>query len=117
DVCTAAVRVARLHTGRRKVLFSGYHGWHDWYAEALAPELADPSAPPGLFRFRLNDLDGFCRLVQQHDGQVAAVLLEPAAQVEGVDGPVREADPAFLANVAAVCRERGIVLIFDEILT
>jgi glutamate-1-semialdehyde aminotransferase len=117
DVCTAAVRAARLFTGRRKVLFSGYHGWQDWYAETVAPELAAPGAAAAVFRFRLNDLDGFCRLVQAHAGEVGGVILEPAAQVEGVDGPVRDVDPAFLANVAAVCRDRGIVLIFDEILT
>jgi glutamate-1-semialdehyde aminotransferase len=117
DACTAAIRVARLHTGRRKLLCSGYHGWHDWYAEALAPELAAPSVPPSVFRFALNDLATFCRLVKEHDGDIAAVMLEPAAQVEGVDGPVRDVDPAFLANVAEICRDRSIVLIFDEIMT
>ena len=29
-----AVRIARAATGRSKVLFSGYHGWHDWYIGA-----------------------------------------------------------------------------------
>jgi glutamate-1-semialdehyde aminotransferase len=29
DMCTAAIRTARLHTRRRTVLYSGYHGWHD----------------------------------------------------------------------------------------
>ena len=113
DVCTAAVRMARLFTSRRKVLFSGYHGWHDWYAQSLAPELG---APAELFRFRLNDLNGVCRLFEEHH-DVAAVMLEPAGQVEGVDGPVREVDPAFLVNLAAICRERGALLIFDEVLT
>jgi glutamate-1-semialdehyde aminotransferase len=45
------------------------------------------------------------------------VILEPAAQVEGVDGPVREADPAFLRGLAETCREHGALLIFDEIMT
>jgi glutamate-1-semialdehyde aminotransferase/predicted aldo/keto reductase-like oxidoreductase len=117
DACTAAVRVARQYTGRRKVLYSGYHGWQDWYAEGLEPGLAAPSAAAEVFRFPLNDLNRFCRLVEEHAGEVAAVMLEPAAQVEGVDGPVRDADPGFLRNVAAVCRDRGIVLVFDEIIT
>ena len=117
DVCTAAVRIARLHTGKRKVLFSGYHGWQDWYAEAASPELAAPAAPPTAFRFKLNDFGDFSRLVKEHRGEIAAVVLEPAAQVEGVDGPVRPADPEFLANVARVCQKQGIVLVFDEIMT
>jgi glutamate-1-semialdehyde aminotransferase len=117
DVCTAAVRMARLYTNRRKVLFSGYHGWQDWYAEAAAPGLAAPAARPDTFRFRLNDFNDFHRLVKDHRDEVAAVVLEPAAQVEGVDGPVQSADSKFLANISAVCRRHGIVLIFDEIMT
>jgi glutamate-1-semialdehyde 2,1-aminomutase len=117
DVCTAAVRMARLHTARRKVLFSGYHGWQDWYAEVAAPDLAALAASPAAFRFRLNDFDDFRRLVKEHRGEVAAVVLEPAAQVEGVDGPVQAEDPEFLANVATVCRRHGIILVFDEIMT
>ncbi len=117
DVCTAAVRIARVFTGRRKILFSGYHGWQDWYAESMSAELAAPGAAPSTFRFRLNDLGSFCRLIEQHRGEIAAVVLEPAAQVEGVDGPVRDADPAFLGHVATICREQGILLVFDEIMT
>jgi glutamate-1-semialdehyde aminotransferase len=117
DVCTAAVRIARAYTGRHTVLFSGYHGWQDWYAEAAAPELAAPGSVPSAHRFRFNDLGDFCQLIEKHRGQVAAVVLEPAAQVEGVDGPVRDADPAFLRHVADVCRTHGILLVFDEIMT
>ena len=34
DSCALAVRIARGTTGRDKILFSGYHGWHDWYQSA-----------------------------------------------------------------------------------
>jgi glutamate-1-semialdehyde aminotransferase/predicted aldo/keto reductase-like oxidoreductase len=117
DVCTAAVRIARLFTGRRKVLFSGYHGWQDWHAEVASPELADPRAYAEVFRFPTNDLDGFHQLLKKHRGQVAGVVVEPAAQVEGVEGPVRDANIEFLTEVATTCRRNGIVLIFDEIMT
>jgi glutamate-1-semialdehyde 2,1-aminomutase len=117
DACTAAVRIARLHTGRRKVLFSGYHGWHDWFAEGLQPALRAAGEPASLFRFFLNDLEAFERLVEAHRGEVAAVMLEPAAQAESVDGPIRDVGPAFLRGLAEVCRREGIVLIFDEIIT
>ena len=30
EACTVAVKIARGTTGRDKILFSGYHGWHDW---------------------------------------------------------------------------------------
>ena len=117
DVCTAAIRTARLHTGRRKVLYSGYHGWHDWFVETLQPKLKDPSQASTLFRFDLNDASSFGALVEAHRGEIAAVILEPAAQAATLDGPPCEADPAFLRYVADICREQGCVLIFDEIVT
>ncbi len=117
DMCTAAIRIARLHTGRTKVLFSGYHGWHDWYAETLQPKLKISSEPSTLLRFELNDLSSFRSLVKGHSGEIAAVILEPAAQAATLDGPVCEADPAFLRRVAQICRQERCVLIFDEIVT
>lgn len=117
DMCTVAVRTARLHTGRKKILFSGYHGWHDWYAETLQPGLRVSSGPPTLFRFELNDSSSFRALVKEHAGEIAGVIVEPAAQAASLDGPVFDADPAFLREVADTCRQEGIVLIFDEIVT
>jgi glutamate-1-semialdehyde 2,1-aminomutase len=117
DACTVAVRVARLHTGRRKILFSGYHGWHDWYMQHVQPGLATPSGPPELFRFPPNDLRSLEQLLADHAGDVAAVMIEPGAQAVSVDGPILDADPEFLAAVRRLCDRRGIVLIFDEIIT
>jgi len=117
DVCTTAIRIARLHTGRPKVLFSGYHGWHDWFAETFQPKLKISSEPSNLFRFELNDLSSFRTLVKEHSGEIAAVILEPAAQAANLDGPVCDVDPVFLRKVAQICRQEGCVLIFDEIVT
>lgn len=116
DCCTAAVRAARTFTGRDLVLFGGYHGWQEPFAQAFAPALRFGDSPSAL-KFGLNDLDAFCRLVKEHKGEFAAVMLEPTAQVEGVDGPVREVDRSFLRHVAEITRDHGAVLIFDEILT
>lgn len=116
DACTAAARVARVATGRRKILFSGFHGWQDPFAEAFEPALAGPGSED-MHRFRLNDLTGLVDLLKAHGPETAAVMMEPAAQVEGVDGPVRDADPKFLAEAADLAREAGALLIFDEIMT
>jgi glutamate-1-semialdehyde 2,1-aminomutase len=117
DVCTAAIRTARLHTGRRKILYSGYHGWHDWFVETLQPKLMDPSEPVALFRFDLSDAPSFGALAEAHRGDIAAVIMEPAAQAPTLDDAPSQADPVFLRHVADVCREQGSVLIFDEIVT
>ena len=46
EAMAVAVRVARAATGREKVAFCGYHGWHDWY---LAANLGDSAALDGIF--------------------------------------------------------------------
>ena len=44
EAMSIAVRIARAHTRRDKVAFSGYHGWTDWY---LAANLAETTALDG----------------------------------------------------------------------
>jgi glutamate-1-semialdehyde 2,1-aminomutase len=44
EACAMAVRIARGATGRDRVLFCGYHGWHDWY---IAANLADDAVLNG----------------------------------------------------------------------
>ncbi len=117
DACTVAVRLARLHTGRRKILYSGYHGWHDWYVQHTHPGLAAPGSYPELFRFPPNDTRSLEQLLADHAGEVAAVMIEPGAQAVSVDGPILDADPEFLAATRRLCDRLGIVLIFDEIIT
>ena len=44
EAMAIAIRIARAHTGKDKIAFCGYHGWHDWY---LAANLADSEALGG----------------------------------------------------------------------
>ena len=46
DACAVAARIARAATGRDIILFSGYHGWHDWYQSAN--HLADADLVTGV---------------------------------------------------------------------
>ena len=34
ETMSVAIRLARAYTRRDKILFCGYHGWHDWYLSA-----------------------------------------------------------------------------------
>jgi glutamate-1-semialdehyde aminotransferase/predicted aldo/keto reductase-like oxidoreductase len=119
DVCTAAARLARVTTGKNTILFCGYHGWQDWWIEQLGfAATGIPDRPkPLIHRFAFNKLDDFRRLLKQHQGDLAAVMLEPAAPAEGIQGPVEDADRTFLREVAALTRQHGALLIFDEIIT
>ena len=50
EVCSIAVRTARAATKKEKVLFCGYHGWHDWYLSSniVNPENLDQQLLSGL---------------------------------------------------------------------
>jgi glutamate-1-semialdehyde 2,1-aminomutase len=119
DACTAAVRLARAATGRPLVLVSGYHGWQDWYLESggFADEAAVAPAPGRVAHFRFHDAAHLERMLEENRGRVAAVMLEPGAAIAGLNGPVHEADPGFLARVAELARREGALVVFDEIFT
>ena len=73
EACAIAVRIGRAASGRDKVAFCGYHGWHDWYLAAnlgdddsldghLIPGLEPNGVPRALkgtsLPFQYNDLEG-----------------------------------------------------------
>ena len=121
EACAMAVRIARGFTGRDKVLFSGYHGWHDWYlaanlgSERLQGHLfngIDPVGVPAALvgtiePFEYGDLDQLEDLLKANDGQVACIIMEPMRT---------ELPPAgYLEGVRALADRYGVVLIFDEV--
>lgn len=125
EAVLAAVRVARAHTGRTKILkFEGaYHGSHDWmlwatrHQQPLSYPAAEPDSagiPRELQSFVLiapyNDVDTFAGLVQRHHNELAAVVAEPLL------GNVQP-KPGFLEAVRRVTREANIPLIFDEVVS
>ncbi|MBC8177196.1 MAG: aminotransferase class III-fold pyridoxal phosphate-dependent enzyme [Desulfobacteraceae bacterium] len=119
DVCTASARMARVFTGRKKLLTCGYHGWQDFWVEKEGfAKTGVPDRPEILnHSFKFNDLDDFVRLFREHRDDLAAVMLEPSGPAESVQGPVQDADRDFLSAIAEMVREAGALLIFDEILT
>lgn len=107
DVCSAAIRVARAFTGRDKVFCCGYHGWHDWYIGITSRNAGIPEAIQDLtYTFEYNDIESIKAAL---DETVAALILEPFI----FEAP----KPGFLQELAAVCKENGTLLIFDEMWT
>lgn len=107
DVTSAAVRLARSYTGKNKILCCGYHGWHDWYIAVTARNNGIPEAVQAIsFTFNYNDIDSVKNSI---DDDVAAIILEPVVFAEPKDN--------FLHKVADLCKEKNIILIFDEMWT
>jgi glutamate-1-semialdehyde 2,1-aminomutase len=124
EAMTIAVRIARVATGKEKVLFSGYHGWNDWYLAAniineehlgkvLLPGLSASGVPKGLagtaIPFEFNNLPMFEKVFSENKGEIAAIVMEPRRSEPATEG--------FLQRIRKLCEENGVVLIFDEITT
>jgi glutamate-1-semialdehyde 2,1-aminomutase len=114
-----SIRVARVASGKDKVAFCGYHGWHDWYLSAnindknnlanhLLPGTPIKGVPLNLynyvFPFTCNRFDQLEALVSEHD--IGTIKMEVKRNIEPDEG--------FLANVRALATDHNIVLVFDE---
>ena len=122
EAMAIAVRIARAHTGRDKIAFCGYHGWHDWYLSAnlgtenalgdhLISGLSPAGVPKGLkgtaFPFRYNHPEELKDIVAGHGKELAAIVMEPLRN--------SEPDSGFIEGVRDLSNESGAVLIIDEI--
>ena len=113
----AALKLARKFGGRgRHGVISAYGSFHGRTLAALAatgqPAKHEPFQPmPDGFRHVVfNDIDALAAAV---DPTIAAIILEP---VQG-EGGVLPADPQYLRDVRALCDERGLLLMLDEVQT
>ena len=110
DVLEAAVRIARAHTGKERVLCCGYHGFHDWFAAALDGVEGTARADRELVHsFPYGDPDFLHSLLDRHHDEIAAVVMEPASMAYPPEG--------YLETVRQWTEDRGIVLVFDEIMS
>lgn len=116
-----ALRVARAYTGKSKIIkFEGhFHGWHDYVMCGVVPPYDTPMSagiPPevqqSVILVPFNDAAALTAAVDSSD-DIAAVILEPGGSYDDTV----PSDPAFLAFLRQETARRGIVLIFDEVVT
>ncbi len=122
EAMAMAVRLARAATGRDKIAFCGYHGWHDWYlaanlgtenalGEHLLPGLEPTGVPRGLsgtaLPFRYNHLEDLEKIISEQGSELAAVVTEPVRSEWPAEG--------FLARAADIARKAGAAFIIDEV--
>jgi len=107
EAVAAAVRLARVATGREQVLGCGYHGWLDWCQGATE---GVPAGVRELFaELPFNDVAAGREMIRERAARLAAVVVEPLI----VSEPTRE----WLQMLRAETERVGAVLIFDEIKT
>ena len=127
-----ALRLARAHTGRDKIVKveGGYHGHHDTVLISTKPSPEDagpverPNSVPAskgipsdvkgnTLIAPYNDAEALDRILGEHEGQVAAVIMEAVLMNVGVILPLE----GYLGNVREITRKHGVLLIFDEVKT
>jgi glutamate-1-semialdehyde 2,1-aminomutase len=106
-----ALRLARAFTGREKIMrFAGaYHGHHDYSQVGASAGIPDAIADL-VVTAPFNDGDETSALVERHGDDLAAVIVEPLQRLT----PPRD---GFLPALRELTTDRGILLIFDEIVT
>lgn len=120
EACSIAIRIARAASGKDKIAFCGYHGWHDWYLSAnlaessnldghLLPGLEPKGVPRSLkntaIPFNYNRVDELKAIVRNHD--IGVIIMEPVRN--------QEPENNFLQKVRELATKHNIVLVFDEI--
>lgn len=127
EAIQSAIRIARAYTGRIKIVkFEGhYHGWTNNVLVSYKPsadDLGKPSAtcggqPASEFADTLvlpwNDIDALKTLLSECGEEIACVITEPILVNSGSCMPQED----YLKQVIELCRQYGIVSIFDEVIT
>jgi len=108
EAVTAAVRLARVVTGRDAVLGCGYHGWLDWCQTAAGRGV--PASTRGLYgEIPFNDPARTRELIRAAGDRLAAVVFEPVI----LDPPT----PEWIAVLREETLRCGAILVADEIKT
>ena len=125
EAAMSAIRLARAFTGRRKIVkFDGcYHGHSDGLLVKAGSGVAtlglpdSPGVPHSFARETLiakyNDVMSVQRIFEKHGNDTAAVIVEPICGNMGVIPP----QLGFLQALRQITREKGALLIFDEVIT
>lgn len=121
EAMSIAIRIARASSGRDKVLFSGYHGWSDWYLATnigqadrlkghLIPGLSTKGVPSGLkntaIPFIYNDPKNVEEVIESNS-DAGVICIEGARY----DFPSQK----FLEVITRLSKKYNMVIVSDEI--
>ena len=125
EAVMSAIRLARGYTGKNRIIkFEGcYHGHADSLLVKAGSGVAtlgipgSPGVPSALAELTItlpfNDIDALQSCVDKYGDDLACIIVEPIAGNMGVVLP----RAGFLEAMRDMTRQRGILLIFDEVIT
>lgn len=112
-VTTAAVKLARAYTGRNRVAIAREHNffsYDDWFIVTTPCDRGIPERLRSMTAaFSYNNYESVEALLANNDHDIACLIMEPVK----FDPPKDN----FLHKVAALCKDRGVLLILDEMIS
>jgi glutamate-1-semialdehyde 2,1-aminomutase len=112
-VTTAAVKLARAYTGRNRVAIAREHNffsYDDWFIVTTPCDRGIPSEVREMTAaFSYNNYESVEALLKDDNHDIACLIMEPVKF-----DPPRD---NFLHKVAALCKDRGVLLILDEMIS
>lgn len=107
SACSAAIRLARLYTGKRVILTCGYHGWNDQFAKCLSingiPDEISEICVDFNYSYKMLNY-----LFNKYQNDVAGVVIEPDLSIH---------DEKLLFAIKNLCKKNAALFILDEVKT
>lgn len=125
EAVMTTIRVSRAYTGRTKIMkFAGcYHGHSDLVLVAAGSGPATLGTPDSagvpktiaeeVITIPFNDPAAFSEAMDKWGEEIACILVEPIVGNFGIVEP----NPGFLEGVHRIAKEKGALIVYDEVIT
>ncbi|MFD1864663.1 glutamate-1-semialdehyde 2,1-aminomutase [Planococcus chinensis] len=125
EAVMTTIRVSRAYTGRTKIMkFAGcYHGHSDLVLVAAGSGPATLGTPDSagvpksiaeeVITIPFNDPAAYAEAMERWGSEIACILVEPIVGNFGIVEP----EPGFLEEVHRIAREKGALIVYDEVIT
>ena len=120
EAMSLAIRIARAKTKKNKIIFCGYHGWHDWYLSANLQNIKNlnnhllknlkPMGVPKNFKNSAIPIDfNNAKMLEKVSNQknIAAIVVEPCR--------MEKLNKEYVNKLNSICKKKKILLVVDEI--
>ncbi|HOX37700.1 MAG TPA: aminotransferase class III-fold pyridoxal phosphate-dependent enzyme [Candidatus Brocadiia bacterium] len=114
DATSYATKVARAHTGRKKIVLcqGHYHGVAAWCTGPCHAGIV-PEDHTNIIRIPWNDLDAFRKVVAENKGQIAGFMATPYHHPTFIDQVMPS--EGYWKGIRETCDKEGIVLMVDDV--
>lgn len=118
SVTTAAVKLARAHTGKSIVVFPKDHPFYsydDWFIGKTVCDSGVPDSEKEFSKtFQSCDIDSLKAIFEKYPNKIACVISEPEKNTCSIEGHCKNTPQEFLVQAIQLCKENNALFILDE---